>query len=292
VGERPAGRRPGRGHDELTPRGALPGAEHCALGALPADGMGTQRTPSRGYGRGVVDAHYADPRLAAVYDLLDPDRSDLDVHARVVAEFGARSVLDVGCGTGTFACLLAGRGLDVTAVDPAAASLAVARRKRHADRVRWLLGDATSLPPLAVDVATMTANVAQVFLADDEWTATLTGVAAALRPGGRLVFESRDPVRQAWREWDRERTTVRTDAAGGVESWLEVTAVGAGTVSFRQLYVFAADGAVLTSESTLRFRTRAELAASVERAGLVVEEVRCAPDRPGRELVFVTRRPG
>src|SRR5438552_3032086 len=50
-------------------------------------------------------------------------------------EFGARTVLDIGCGTGTFACLLAGRGLEVIAVDPAAASLEVARRKPGAGRV-------------------------------------------------------------------------------------------------------------------------------------------------------------
>jgi hypothetical protein len=34
-----------------------------------------------------------------------------------------------------------------------------------------------------------------------------------------------------------------------------------------------------------------ELAGSVAAAGLVVDEVRDAPDRPGREFVFVTRRP-
>lgn len=43
------------------------------------------------------DALYADPRLAPLYDPLDPDRSDLDAYLAMVEEFEARSVLDVGC---------------------------------------------------------------------------------------------------------------------------------------------------------------------------------------------------
>ena len=239
------------------------------------------------------DRAFADPRLAELYDPLDPDRSDLDAYAAVAEELGARSVLDIGCGTGTLACLLAGRGVAVTAVDPAAASIEVARRKPGAELVDWVVGDAGSLPPLAVDLVTMTANVAQVFRTDDAWSATLSAARAALRPGGHLVFESRDPARRAWEEWDRARTTTSAGVAGvgRVESWVEVLDVAGDLVTFRETFTFDRDGAVLTSESTLRFRTREELTASVTAAGLVVTDVRDAPDRPGRELVVLARRP-
>ncbi|HYD09481.1 MAG TPA: methyltransferase domain-containing protein, partial [Acidimicrobiales bacterium] len=118
------------------------------------------------------DPVFDEPRLADVYDDLDPDRSDLDAYVAIVREIGARSMVDVGCGTGTFACLLADAGLDVVGIDPAAAMLAVARRKDVGGRVRWIHGAAVDLPPLGVELATMTGNVAQVFLDDDEWAAT------------------------------------------------------------------------------------------------------------------------
>ena len=61
-------------------------------------------------------------------------------------------------------------------------------------------------------------------------------------------------------------------------------------MSFRWTWVFASDGQVLTSDSTLRFRDRDELESTLLANGFAVVEVRDAPDRPGRELVFVARR--
>jgi len=63
-------------------------------------------------------------------------------------------------------------------------------------------------------------------------------------------------------------------------------------VTFRSTFEFESDGAVLTSDSTLRFRTRDELTNSLSEAELSVREVRDAPDRPGREFVFIAQRPG
>ena len=240
----------------------------------------------------MADESFEHPRLAAIYDALDGDRADLEVYAALVEELRGRRALDLGCGTGTFALLLAARGLEVTAVDPAAASLAVARAKPGAERVRWLLGDAGAAPALGFDVATMTGNVAQAIVEPEAWRAALARVHEALRPGGHLVLETRDPAYGAWTEWTRERSRRVVDAGelGPVEAWVELTEVALPLVRFRWTYVFRSDGAVLTSDSTLRFRERDEVEADLERHGFVVTDVRDAPDRPGRELVFVARR--
>ncbi|TMR96641.1 class I SAM-dependent methyltransferase [Nonomuraea basaltis] len=242
----------------------------------------------------MADDIFEHPRLAAVYDLLDPDRGDLEAYTAIVAELDARSVLDVGCGTGTFALLLSGRGIEVTGVDPAGASLDVARAKPGGERVRWIHGDATRLPPMRVDLATMTANVAQAIVEPDDWDGTLRGIYEALRPGGHLVFETRVPARRAWLEWNRAASyrVAQVEGIGTVENWSTVTDVSGPLVTFRGTWVFAADGAVLTSDSTLRFREREEVEAALVGHGYAVEEVRDAPDRPGKEYVFLARRPG
>lgn len=241
----------------------------------------------------MADAIFEERRLAEIYDVLDPDRSDLDVYVAMVEELGARSVLDIGCGTGTFACLLAAQGVDVVGVDPAEASLRVAKAKPGAGRVRWEHADAASLPEVEVDLVTMTANVAQVFLTDDEWGAVLLGVHRCLRAGGGFVFETRDPTDKAWLRWNRADSYRRTEIpeVGEVSSWVDLTSVEDELVSFRWSYVFHSDGTVLTSDSTLRFRRRDDIAGALSTAGFSLDEIRDAPDRPGRELVFVASAP-
>lgn len=237
------------------------------------------------------DEYFADPRLAATYDAFETDRSDLDHHELIIDEFGANTVLDVGCGTGELACRLSRRGIAVIGVDPAAASIDIARRKEGADRVDWIVGTVAAVPGGSADLAIMTGNVAQVFVSDDEWSDVVSGVGRALRPGGMFVFETRDPAQRAWERWTPEHTHATADLPSGdrATTWGELVAVEPPTVTFRYTTVFESDGAELTSTSTLRFRSRAELDSSLAGGGFDVLEVRDAPDRPGLEWVYLAR---
>lgn len=137
----------------------------------------------------------------------------------------------------------------------------------------------------------MTGNVAQAITDEVLWHGTLQRAREALRPGGHLVFETRDPEYRAWEEWNRADSHRVTEIAGvgAVETWLELLEIKGPLVSFRWTYVFP-DGDALMSDSTLRFRDRKEVEEALVAHGYVVDEVRDAPDRPGREFVFFADR--
>jgi hypothetical protein len=60
----------------------------------------------------------------------------------------------------------------------------------------------------------MTGNVVQAIADEAEWGRTLEGIRDVLRPGGHLVFETRDPAFEAWREWHRRASYRVTDVDG------------------------------------------------------------------------------
>jgi SAM-dependent methyltransferase len=240
----------------------------------------------------VSDVIFAHPRLARIYDAFDGDRDDLVAYLDIADELGADRVLDIGCGTGCLAVLLAQTGRTVVGVDPAEASLEVAKSKDGTAGITWVHGDAATAPAVGADLAVMTGNVAQVFLTDDDWARALRGIHAALRPGGHLVFETRRPERRAWEEWasDDARMVLDVPGSGPVEQRREVPDVSLPFVSFRYTYRFLMDGALVTSDSILRFRSRDEVESSLVTCGYRVLDVREAPDRPGREFVFIAER--
>jgi SAM-dependent methyltransferase len=243
-----------------------------------------------------LDLHYVDPRLVALYDLENARGADTDFYVSLAAELNARRILDLGCGTGLLTRELAVDGREVFGIDPAPAMLAHARRQPGADRVRWVEGDSSALGTPEADLVIMTGNVAQVFLDDAEWAATLRDVHAALRPGGHLAFESRNPDDRAWERWNRAATCERFDSPHGLmETWLEVEGVGDGRVRLEGHNVFLTTGEVVVASSELRFRSQAELSDSLTNSGFTVHHVygdwnRGPVATTSRVLVFVAHR--
>lgn len=240
---------------------------------------------------------FRDRRLVEVYDAAYGWSRDDDWFLAIVDGVGQGArVLDLGCGTGRLALGMAAAGHAVTGVDPARASLDAARAKPGAGRVTWVEGTSAVLPDAAFDVAVMTSHVAQFLLGDDEWRAALADLARSLVPGGTLAFDTRDPHDRAWERWNPVDSRRRTVLPGGraVDSWTEVTSVVDGVVSFTHHYEFD-DGDEAESTKALRFRTEAEVRASLEAAGFDVERVdggwRGEPVGAGDgELLVVARR--
>jgi SAM-dependent methyltransferase len=223
-------------------------------------------------------AEFDDPRLAAIYDTInthEPDEQPRFVRG-LVDDLGSgrHTIVDVGCGTGLITLVLAALGHDVIGVDPSAEMVAVARSRPRAHRVRWIVGHVDSIPAVGADLAIMTSHVAQFFVDDDEWARAIGAIHAALRPGGRLGFESRNPGAREWERWTPVHVTAVADpVAGPIEWWTEVHDVHDGVVTFSNHYRLGATGEELTSNARLRFRTRAELARSLVDAGFEIERI-------------------
>jgi SAM-dependent methyltransferase len=221
-------------------------------------------------------AEFTEPRLVAIYDTVNAYRpgTQPDFCRELASELGAQSIVDLGCGTGIITRALAGEGYRMTGVDPSAAMLERARRGPSGDRVHWICGEASCIGTPGADLAIMTGHVAQFFLTNESWDAALRALHAALVPGGRLAFESRNPVAREWEHWSRATGhAVEDPDAGPVETWTEVDDERDGIVSYAIHYLFAATGDELVSSHQLRFRTRAELTDSLDAAGFAVEHV-------------------
>jgi SAM-dependent methyltransferase len=141
------------------------------------------------------------PEAAELYNAMNPWSGRADDWFYLDLVLGASAVLDVGCGTGTLLsqARAAGHTGRFVGFDPDADMLAQARG--HAG-IEWLLGDMSTLHwDREFDLAVMTGHAFQCLLTDSEVLTTLCGVRDALKPGGRFVFETRNPLVREWERW-------------------------------------------------------------------------------------------
>lgn len=225
----------------------------------------------------MVDAHYNEPRLVALYDEDNAGTWDTDFYAGMLGALseqrGPLRIADVGCGTGSFAVRLAQAGHAVTGIDPATGMLEAARSRHNAELVTWLHGTAEDLPAGPFDAALMTGHAFQCLLTEAEILASLRAVHDRLTPGGTFFFESRNPAAKAWLEWDRGSTgpELQESSAGTLEvEWELIAAVeepDGVLVTFEDRTRFLADGERFASRSTLKFTPAGVLAHLLRTAG-------------------------
>lgn len=221
---------------------------------------------------------YDDWRLAAIYDADNPGGGDHEYFRDVADQNGSDRIVDLGCGTGILTVTLARPGRTVIGIDPAAAMLAYAEVRPGGDRVEWRQGTSACIDTDSVDLIIMSANVAMHIVGSD-WDRTLADIARGLAPGGKLVFESRNPDAEAWRTWN-DPLAERTTAVGRLREQTETTppdAEGVVTMSCHNDFLDA-DG-VLDVEQRLQFRSLTQVIADLDRAGLMLDNVWSRWDR-------------
>jgi SAM-dependent methyltransferase len=239
---------------------------------------------------------FTDPRQVAIYDAVNSYEpgTQPDFYLHLAQEVGAETVVDLGCGTGIITLEFARRGYRMIGVDPSPVMLEVALQKPGADGVQWVQGGAGQLGTPGADLAIMSGHVAQFILTDPDWLDALAGVKKALRPGGYLAFESRDPRAQEWKRWSARKRIIPDSPYGRIESWTLTTNVEGDVVYAVGHRRLLRSNEVLVTPLALRFRNEELLRHSLTSSGFSVEDVfgdwDRRPSAPGeRELIVIAR---
>ncbi len=139
--------------------------------------------------------------FASVYDALMPRdyRERADYLLRVFARHGEtnpKSLLDLGCGTGSLTRLLAERGIEMTGVDASADMLSRARQNDEAGAVLWVCQPLEELDLYGTAAgAVATYDVLNHLATEDRLAAFFARLQWFLDPGGLFVFDVNTPYK-------------------------------------------------------------------------------------------------
>ncbi len=229
------------------------------------------------------DTQFSDPKLVSIYNTVNPIDNYKDFYLDLAKKTAPELILDIGCGTGLLSNELAKNGFKVIGIEPSSEMLKVAQKSEYSQKITWVEGDALHLEKYNADLALMTGHVAQFYTADDVWLTALKSINNALKKGGFIAFESRNPGSQPWPEnqnkahidWPSETTRrkVIDPVAGEVQWWITIQEVKNNLMRYKVHYYFQKDGEELVSENVLKFRTQEEITKSLNEAGFKLEVV-------------------
>jgi len=133
---------------------------------------------------------------APFYDLLTVPflKSGRRGIVRAATALHCRRILDVACGTGEQARMLAKAGLAVSGLDLSPAMLAVARRKSP-QTVAFFRGNAEKMPFASASFDCVTISLALHEMEDKMRTGAVAEIVRVLAPGGHLIVYDYAPLR-------------------------------------------------------------------------------------------------
>ena len=222
----------------------------------------------------MVEHQFTNDRLAALYDRFYPPEQRDDFAFYLPLILAARSVLDVGCGTGALLRMAreAGHTGRLCGLDPAVGMLNQARQRAD---IEWVHGDLSSVRwEEEFDLILMTGHAFQEWTEDAEIRAALAAIRSALTDDGRFAFETRNPLDRAWERWSAQYSNETTDADGNLVT-CAYSIVPPGTDGIvRSINVFTSPAwpHAETSYGALRFIDPAVLATFLADAGLTIAE--------------------
>lgn len=215
----------------------------------------------------------------------------------LVARYGIRftDALDLGCGTGLFACHLAQRyRASVLGIDNAPAMLAAARRNCRSCRVGFMQQDLRDLAlPRRFDLVTANFDTLNHLRNPADLRRLLATVARLLRPRGHFVFDVLTPAAAGQLGTLRERDV--SLARGLVWQRLQIGPGAREIVTTLRLFRRSDERPAPTEQHVERLYGAAELARMLLDADLVIRDLldaeTLAPARvePARAL-FVAQR--
>jgi len=215
------------------------------------------------------DAHYIDPKLAALYDLGSGWSEDRDFYLSLAGSH-RQEILDLGCGTGLLCHAYAEQGHRVTGVDPAPAMLNLARQKSDNPAIGWVEGSVQEFrSPKRYDLIIMTGHAFQVLLTDNDVRAGLDTMHRHLKPDGKVVFESRNPKIDWAGRWSARG--IWKTPEGPVKAERRLVSFDGDIMTFDWHYQFTDDARV--SRSELRFLSHERIAEFAEAAQLRVSSI-------------------
>jgi SAM-dependent methyltransferase len=247
------------------------------------------------------------------YDALHAERTaDVAFYAREAGRTGLR-VLEVGAGTGRVALAVAAAGARVVALEPDAASLAVAAAKRAAAapdvraRMRLVRGDMRAYGfRRPFDRVLFPFRVFQSMLTVPDQLAALEAARGALADDGRLVLDLFDPRLDVLAEAAEGPAALAETGRGysdGRGEWRERVAarydLDSQVVDLTYVYERSAPGGGVAERSFERLRvryfTRWEFEHLLARAGYEVEALYAgwggeSPDVGGEDMIWIARK--